>query len=107
MVAKSCLILLLTGCAATCEQYGVRELGQSLGPVIEAREVYASELESLCGVLKAGCVKPEAAGVRVYWRYDDHCAKAHEYCHVDHGLYHTVRYMQDVIADHPLPYCPE
>lgn len=124
-MALSCLLLLITGCAALpepgtqCESYGVREDHAPMGTRVHIEPLYTDELNIHCAAVELavkqhnseaqirGCVIPRASGdVSAYYRVGDHCAMNHELCHAIHGSRHTSRYLRDLQNGVPMPYCP-
>ena len=99
------LVLLLTGCAHTWNpmDYGVMP-GQPLGNLAAINELPDSEIEQICGIGKAGCVKEQNSNWAIYYRNGDECTLRHELSHMMNGLHHTVEYTQRVIANRPI--CP-
>jgi hypothetical protein len=126
LLALSCLLSLLSGCAALpqlgtqCESYGVREDHAPMGTRVHIEPLYTDELNIQCAAVEMavkqhhsdaevrGCVIPSASGdVLAYYRAGDHCAMNHELCHAIHGSRHTSRYLRDLRNGVPMPYCPE
>ena len=120
----SCLPVLLAGCAqwpeiaTNCAAYGVQENHSPMGTLAHLDPLSRDELKVRCGGVPAanalsgteisGCVIPHENGsVEAYYWQGDHCAMNHEMCHFRHGPAHTARYLQELQAGIPMPYCPE
>lgn len=93
------MLIILAGCSdTTCEDYGVRETGISLGTPIEHASTTA-QIRETCGPGKSGCWKQEGDSVHIYWIKGDGWAREHERCHAEQGPYHTVEYTQALIQN--------
>lgn len=86
-----------------CEAFGVRELGRTMGYLVE-RPAKLKQVQQVCGPV-AGCVKVAGNTAFAWYEQGDECVRAHELCHVAHGEYHTVAYTQRVIRNEPRPSC--
>lgn len=102
-----------------CESYGVVESGRPMGQKVHAQPLTRADLDRICGAARAqyagvqtgtmvnGCAIPQPDGsVLAYYRDGDRCAMNHELCHALHGTGHTERYLEDLSAGIPMPYCP-
>ena len=107
------LLILMTSCATydyaqteywptdlyasgSCSYFGVRELHQPMGEVVEARGVVQSDLDILCaGVMMdesryLGCALADEHGkVSLYWLAGYQLVERHERCHAIHGVEHN------------------
>jgi hypothetical protein len=106
--------------ATDCESYGVIESGEPMGTIVTIEPLFSDQLDIQCaGVTEAaahlnpdarisGCAIPHDNGVvRAYYWTGDRCAMNHELCHAKHGSGHTERYLRELQAGVPMPYCPE
>lgn len=88
-----------------CESYGVRELGRTMGNLVE-RPATLAQVQDVCGPV-AGCVKVDGNMASAWYLQGDGCLRQHEICHVEHGEFHTVRYTQRLIRGDVKPACPQ
>ena len=102
-----------------CESYGVTEAGQPMGEVVHIAPLTLNELQVRCAAAEEvtvsaqvsaeirGCAIPHRNGfIEAYYWVGDNCAMQHELCHARHGPGHTVRYLRELSAGIPRPYCP-
>jgi hypothetical protein len=102
-----------------CESYGVAESRTPMGYKVHAMPLGRADLDRICGAVRSqvagvhpealvnGCAIPQRDGsVLAYYRDGDRCAMNHELCHALHGTNHTERYLEELAAGIPMPYCP-
>jgi len=102
-----------------CASYGVTEAGQPMGEVVHIAPLTLNELQLRCAVVEEamvsaqvateihGCTIPHRNGfIEAYYWVGDNCAMQHELCHARHGTGHTERYLRELSAGIPRPYCP-
>lgn len=102
-----------------CESYGVTESRTSMGNQVHAIPLGRADLDRFCSGVQSqvasihpqaevnGCAIPQRDGsVLAYYREGDRCAMNHELCHALHGSHHTDRYLEELAAGVPMPYCP-
>ncbi len=88
-----------------------------MGTVAHLEPLFRDELNIRCagvnldhaatGTEISGCTIPRANGtVEAYYWAGDTCAMEHELCHIKHGPGHTERYLRELQAGVPMPYCP-
>ncbi|MDT8320698.1 MAG: hypothetical protein RQ826_09270 [Xanthomonadales bacterium] len=102
-----------------CESYGVTESRMPMGRMVHLIPLQRADLDEICIDAQSaaadshplnvinGCTIPMRDGrVLAYYRDGDRCAMNHELCHAKHGVEHTVRYLDELAAGVPMPYCP-
>lgn len=102
-----------------CESYGVAESRSPMGNIVQIIPLGRADLDRICGAVRSqvvsvhpeavvnGCAIPQRDGsVLAYYREGDRCAMNHELCHALHGTNHTGRYLEELAAGIPMPYCP-
>jgi hypothetical protein len=102
-----------------CESYGVAESRSPMGNKVQLIPLGRADLDRICGGVRSqvasvhpkaevnGCAIPQRDGsVLAYYREGDRCAMNHELCHTLHGTNHTGRYLEELAAGIPMPYCP-